>query len=394
MAQGERLLKRFSRTTSSGNLIPEIDGLRCVAILAVIAFHLAGYVAEEARHPYWADPQTSWAYRIARTGHVGVQLFFVISGFVVALPFAQHRLAGGKKVDLRYYFLRRITRIEPPYVIALIFWLIVLGFAGGSTASLRDLVRHFPASLFYVHNLIYRSPSLVLPPAWSLEIEVQFYIVAPLLAMVFAIRRTRLRRGVLILGVAAMAAMQPLVREPGQINGFNLLHEAHYFLVGLLLVDFYLLSWRERGSKNWLIWDALAFAAAIGLVTLLLRNPVPSISSPALLGLICAGALRGRGLRAVLRNPWIYTLGGMCYSVYLYHGFFKAAPGHFTMNLRFGDSFAVNFLAQTAMLLPIIVVGSATMFLLTEKPFMRRDWPSRLARWLGAKRPARPVGPA
>jgi peptidoglycan/LPS O-acetylase OafA/YrhL len=61
----------------------------------------------------------------------------------------------------------------------------------------------------------------------------------------------------------------------------------------------------------------------------------------------------------------------MCYTIYLYHGFFKAFAGHFTIQWQIGNSFAPNFLLQSAILIPIILAGSAMLFVITEKPFMR-----------------------
>jgi peptidoglycan/LPS O-acetylase OafA/YrhL len=92
--------------------------------------------------------------------------------------------------------------------------------------------------------------------------------------------------------------------------------------------------------------------------------------------LFVASVLRSRWWRTAFRQPLIYTFGGMCYTTYLYHGFFKALPGHFTIQWQIGHRFWLNFLIQAAILTPIIVIGSAVLFVLTEKPFMRR-WKSR-----------------
>ena len=93
--------------------------------------------------------------------------------------------------------------------------------------------------------------------------------------------------------------------------------------------------------------------------------------APALLLLAYIGVFRGRMWRAMLGNGWIYTIGGMCYTIYLYHGFFKASIGHFTIGWQLGDQFWVNFLVQMAILVPGILAGSAVLFVLTEKPFMQ-----------------------
>jgi peptidoglycan/LPS O-acetylase OafA/YrhL len=397
-------LRPFSRSTSSGFYLPEVDGLRCLAIAAVMAFHLAGYVMEKAPRPY--PPLQTFDlhfYQLLRTGHIGVQLFFIISGFVVAMPFAKyqsHRRAnlaigtGGKQavngpVNLRQYFLRRLTRIEPPYFIALVFWLFAFGLSGLGQATFRGLLPHFAASCLYIHNLIYREPSWVMPPAWSLEIEIQFYVIAPLLAMVFRIRSRFHRRGLLIAVMATLALAQHWLRSDGQINGLHLLQELHYFLLGFLLLDIQIES-PVTLPEALLFHDLLASAALVGLILLLMVNPIQQLGITFLLGCFVIGCLRGRLWRKLLQVPILFTFGGMCYTTYLYHGFFKALPGHFSIRLQITGMFWVNFLIQSAILIPIIVIGSATLFLITEKPFMHGRGRSK---FLAAARRAE-LGPA
>ena len=369
MTRTDRLLAPFRRATSSGAYVPEIDGLRCLAIAAVIAFHLAGFVALETpggftSPPFDADP----VYRLARCGHVGVQLFFVISGMVVALPFAAHRLAGGRPVVLRDFYLRRVTRIEPPYVIALCFWVAAFGASG--VVPWGALFRRFPASLFYLHNAVYGQPSLVMPPAWSLEIEVQFYLLAPLLMRVFALRRGR--RTVLVAGIVAVTVGQLWLRPPGLVNGLWIGQEGQHFLVGLLLADLWVTRWRGMPPTRPWAGDVTATLAGLSLTAVLLARPAYAVyAAPGLLLLLVGGALRSRWWLATLRNRWAATLGGMCYTIYLYHGFFKAAAGHATTHLRIAAAFWPNFLLQWTLLVPVIVIGSAGLFLVTEKPFMR-----------------------
>src|SRR6266513_382861 len=95
-----RFLAGFRRITTSGNFIPEIDGLRFIAISSVVLDHIALYVTDLSRHPMG----------LFELGGRGVELFFVISGFILAVPFASQHLCGGPRLGLRKYFLRRITR--------------------------------------------------------------------------------------------------------------------------------------------------------------------------------------------------------------------------------------------------------------------------------------------
>src|SRR2546426_12554732 len=90
-----RLLVRLSRETSSGRFIPEMDGLRFVAIAMVVLFHLNGYLTAKAVSPQYAfTARSDWTTQVAIAGFRGVELFFVISGLILGLRFAAHRTAA------------------------------------------------------------------------------------------------------------------------------------------------------------------------------------------------------------------------------------------------------------------------------------------------------------
>src|SRR5579883_2503419 len=112
-----RLTQRLSRVTSSGRYVPELDGLRFVAIGLVVWQHVQQHIdaREDAQHR-----TLDFVSAFVQNMRIGVELFFVISGFILGLPFAMHFVRGDRKVDLKKYFLRRLTRLEPPYVIAMI----------------------------------------------------------------------------------------------------------------------------------------------------------------------------------------------------------------------------------------------------------------------------------
>src|ERR1700733_6334081 len=114
------LIARLSRIQGSSHLVPELEGLRFVAICSVFLTHLNGYLLAKDTEPWAIAAQGSWIDLALRQGGLGVQLFFVISGFVLAPPFARMRLGLGPKVKLGPYFLRRLTRLEPPYLLCLI----------------------------------------------------------------------------------------------------------------------------------------------------------------------------------------------------------------------------------------------------------------------------------
>src|SRR6266404_1677652 len=94
----------LARETSTGLFLPEVDGLRFVAILSVFVFHLNAYLQSHSPKPYELDPISPILCRIASEGRFGVQLFFVISGLILSLPFAARHLERRAPVGLRAYF--------------------------------------------------------------------------------------------------------------------------------------------------------------------------------------------------------------------------------------------------------------------------------------------------
>jgi peptidoglycan/LPS O-acetylase OafA/YrhL len=121
-----RFLEKFRRITSAGNYIPEIDGLRFVAIFWVVVWmHLPGIINTHLFNGKLInDPYIS---AVILEGGQGVSFFFMISGFILALPFIKEKVSAGPKVSLKKYYLRRLTRLEPPYLAAL---LILIHFIG------------------------------------------------------------------------------------------------------------------------------------------------------------------------------------------------------------------------------------------------------------------------
>lgn len=381
----------LSRQTSGGRFVPEVDGLRAIAIGAVLLFHVGGYALDRAiaaaPDAAAAGSEVAWLRVLTAPGYVGVQIFFAISGLILGLPFARAALApdqGGAPVSIRAYFLRRLTRLEPPYVLCLLLWTGVLVVAKG--AAFGELLPHLAASITYLHGAIYGEPSVINGVAWSLEVEVQFYLLAPILALVFRLRSMAARWVILLAGIVGSAALQPALDHPSVHNplmGLTIAHHLHWFLVGFLGAELLATRWAPGAAPpSRATSAALDLAALIGLCLLwwLLQperahNGLAQCVGPAVVFLLIAAAFRGVLWRAVLTRPPVYLVGGMCYTIYLYHSLVKSAAGAVVGELAAGSGIerspVVFTIVQMTAIGAAILVVSAVLFVLFERPFMR-----------------------
>lgn len=382
---------RLTRTTSGGRYIREIDGLRFVAIFTVIYQHLQRTLEIQAGP---GNAPRGWFSNGVEEWRAGVELFFVVSGFVLALPFAAHHLAGGDRVSLKQYFVRRFTRLEPPYLLMLgLFYFCKTAYHHLGYAA---LLPHLFYSVIYLHCLRYGVGSDINAVNWSLEVEVQFYILAPLLASVFLIRHKWMRRAVLVLAIVVIAELHGALMSRFHLP-YTVFASMGNFLAGFLVADIFLVDWnRQPVSRR--VWDLLAIPGWLVVLPLysVLKTvpgthvPVPRVLLPLLFaGLICV-AFKSVFVRSFLRLRGVAIVGGMCYTIYLLHFPPMRVLARFlpVPHLPGGLSAAtLLYLIPCCLFLAIFCVP---YFLLVERPCMQKDWPQRLWGWAVG----RPIPPA
>src|SRR5439155_25634283 len=138
-----------------------------------------------------------------------------------------------------------INRTDPPYLI--VMSLLVAGsLVAGSSVELG----HYLASLVYLHGTYYGTDSPLNSVAWSLEIEVQFYVLVPALAILLCAGGRRARRQRII----AIVALAIACRALGLTTAYTFLGSSiQFFLLGWLLADIYVADWAEapRSARVW-----------------------------------------------------------------------------------------------------------------------------------------------
>ena len=217
----------LSRDSATGYR-PALDGIRAVAVLSVMAYH--------------------FGYRWAPGGFLGVDVFFVLSGYLITSLLLAERARTGR-IALREFWLRRARRLLPALFVMLIAVSVWIGLnAAPFELAMRreDLLWtlfygsnwHFIASgQDYFAQYVSASP---LRHTWSLAIEEQFYIAWPLLvagALWIGRRRPAVLAAVCIVGIAVSGAAMALLFEPGDPSRayYGTDARAHQLLIGALL---------------------------------------------------------------------------------------------------------------------------------------------------------------
>lgn len=286
----------------------EIDGLRTIAILPVLFFHfeLPGFSG----------------------GFTGVDVFFVISGFLIGgILWAEHAETG--RINLGAFYMRRIRRLAPAYFAVILCclavgWMVMLPF------DYRALAKEIISSSVYLSNIYFfteagyfdtAAKEKVLLHTWSLSVEEQFYIVLPPLLLTFS----RLRKSLpLVLGVLALTSLVACIAltPSNQTATFYLFpFRAWELLAGVLLAIV--------GYQRKLNWDIHTSLSWIGLV--LIAVAVFGLSeSPAFPGwqaclpvlgtvLLIANGQNANLVNRMLSHPWPVFIGLISYSLYLWH---------------------------------------------------------------------------
>ena len=370
----------FRRITSSGSFIPEIDGLRFIAITSVVLSHLNIFFSEKDFNQYTDTIDYSFLKHLLLNCRMGVPLFFVISGFILGIPFAKFHINKENAVDIKKYFLRRLTRLEPPYILVMTILLFGAVYLA-KTISLNDGVRSYLSSIIYSHNFIFPNTfSKLNGVIWSLEVEVQFYILAPLMAYVFFIKKTSIRRILLVTIIVLFVIINKFGFNALQF--ISIINYFQYFLLGFLIADLYV--------SNSSIFAKTKFDYIFGLffffVIWLFDNGDFKFKYQKfiweLIQLICIFFLYYyvlfHKIFRVLSFKLITNIGGMCYSIYLLHYPIISMFGNPLLKYSFSKYSFINITIYSIILMSLILLIASVFFLFIERPCMDKDWFKKL----------------
>ena len=173
----------FFKITAQKNSIAVLDGVRAIACFTVIFYHINIITQDKHIHIWKLDMIGPLAAAVAFAGWCGVTLFFVLSGFLLFMPYARAILFDKAWPDWKRYYIRRIFRIWPGYFISLV--LIILWFHRGYLQPVHriDLVLF---ATFFMDSTA-QTYQAINGPFWTLAVEWQFYMLLPLLALALGV---------------------------------------------------------------------------------------------------------------------------------------------------------------------------------------------------------------
>jgi peptidoglycan/LPS O-acetylase OafA/YrhL len=222
---------------------------------------------------------------------------------------------------------------------------------------------------------------------WSLEIEIQFYLLVPLLVLIYRVRNSLLRRISLVVAMLIASNVQEwlflkaLWFRPAGFIYSTIIFYLQYFLAGLLLTDLYLTCFpRWRPSRWWDLASLLCWPAYFYFY-----RHWPPTWMPFLLIVVFIGAFRGIYFPRLFRIETVALIGGMCYSIYLWHFFIIALAFRLTKHLVWTHDYFLNLTIQDTLLIPPVLLFSTLYYMSVERPCMDPRWPQKLVqKWKGS----------
>ncbi|MDD2808231.1 acyltransferase family protein [Rhodoferax sp.] len=333
---------------------PDVDGLRAVAVLAVILYH--------------------GGLKALPGGYVGVDIFFVISGFVITSAIQPDMAAG--RFLVRDFYERRIRRIFPA-----LFAMVAASLCVGCWVMMPDDLKRlgqssvanavFASNFFFLKDSGYFGATAAAKPllhTWSLAVEEQFYLLLPLYLVLLKRWSEPVMRGLTVgLSVASLMLAVVATRYEPNISFFMLPTRAWELLAGVMLAQGMLPAPRSvRGE--WLRAGVGMGLIAFALVFYTEKTPFPGLAAlPPVLGavlIISAGLRNARGVNVWLSSKPMVFIGQISYPLYLWHFPLLGFAGYMSLTgLGVAQTVAVN---------GVIVLCALVSWRFVEQPIRQR----------------------
>ena len=298
------------------NYRPDIDGLRAIAVISVIFYHADNSIKN---------------YKILSGGYIGVDIFFVISGFLIT-SIILNELSSTGTFSFKNFYLRRIKRIIP--VLLLVFlstfpfiWLFFI------PTSFIDFSKSLISSLFFISNHhfylsgeLYDAENSLLKPlmhTWSLSIEEQYYIFFPLiLTLVFKFFKNELLKVFIILFLISLISMIYIFQKNESLAFFSFVTRFWELLLGSIVAILYThkIDIKKTNHNFYSILGLLMIIFSIFFYNDSTKSPyIPTLLPVLGTSLIIYFNNKDSYVYKILSLKYLVFLGLISYSLYLWH---------------------------------------------------------------------------
>ena len=296
-----------------------LDGLRGIAAVYVVINHCRGHLVIGGSEYEKIVSRSEWSIatkiyysllQLTSLGREFVIFFFVLSGFSIA-----HSLTSKNNKSFFSFYQRRLIRLYPPYLLALVWAAVVFGlvqqFAPHELSSASKSVFHDTNSI--LSNLIYIPKGSLIAQFWSLTHEVIFYIIIP----VFFLAGIRYYIWLSIVGYITGVILNPFSISEQSILAIYFFEYNIFFAIGMLLYMNY-----ERAAK-WLMFKKTWFfiiSAILFIATVLAKFKLGELNKVTmLLAAVLSVLMIVNFLRYGITNGVLDFFGKMSYSIYIFH---------------------------------------------------------------------------
>lgn len=345
--------------------IKAFDGMRGIAILFVMIFHL----------PFSIPEITD----LSRGGFLGVDIFFVLSGFLITSILLKEQSKTGK-ISLKNFFLRRSLRLLPAYWIFLIAVYLLGNYIGQNSDDIETLYGNynFVAAFFYFTNwhwLIIGKAPIGLGHTWSLAIEEQFYILWSLI--LFLAFREGKSRSLIFFGTLSLIIFLILLRTFRVLNGTD--YAVIYFttdsrmdslLIGALFSMMFM--WKifaPRFYKSFFFKFLVVFAGCVAFWVIFLGNSggdffiwkLPIFSTSIGLIVLWLATQKKSLIHSFLENKLLCWIGQISYGLYLWH----------LITIEISNKFFPPSITLVITAISLAFLISVISYYLIEMPFLK-----------------------
>jgi peptidoglycan/LPS O-acetylase OafA/YrhL len=327
--------------TAAADRLRALDGYRAVAAIGVLVYHVAGTSG-------MLDPLEPGGHLLDNLGNFGVGVFFLLSGFLLYRPFLNASVDATRPPGIGGFYLRRAVRIFPAYWVALIGWSLTATpeqRAPGTTLGKLLLIDPYDSDV--------NTWPAGLPVAWTLTIELTYYLVLPVYALAVAAVASRTgsprqrlavhAAGLAVLWIVALAYRWWWPSWEGRpfLSRDWLPTFADWFALGMLMAvlrhpgldERLVAAVRSFASRTWACWlvaatayvsivlmtrDGLYFDARPTSTSFQWRQVLQGIAAFFFLLPATVGAAQGVAMRWFSSRPLVF-LGTVSYGIYLWH---------------------------------------------------------------------------